>query len=68
MLAEAYEQEQAIRGEGDAAAIRVYAGAFQLDPEFFDFVRTLEAYRKSLKGKTTLVLPPQMEFLRYLRE
>jgi modulator of FtsH protease HflC len=68
MLAEAYEQEQAIRGEGDAAAIRVYAGAFQQDPDFFDFVRTLEAYRKSLKGKTTLVLPPQMEFLRYLRE
>ncbi|HZC00386.1 MAG TPA: protease modulator HflC, partial [Gammaproteobacteria bacterium] len=68
MLAEAYEQEQAIRGEGDAAAIRVYAGTFQQDPDFFDFVRTLEAYRKSLKGKTTLVLPPQMEFLRYLRE
>jgi modulator of FtsH protease HflC len=68
LLAEAYEQEQSIRGEGDAAAIRIYAAAFQQDPDFFDFVRTLEAYRKSLKGKTTLVLPPQMEFLRYLRE
>jgi modulator of FtsH protease HflC len=68
MLAEAYEQEQAIRGEGDAAATRIYAAAFEQDPDFFDFVRTLEAYRKSLKGKTTLVLPPQMEFLRYLRE
>ena len=68
MLAEAYEQEQAIRGEGDAAAVRVYAEAFQHDPDFFTFTRTLEAYRKSLKGKTTLLLPPQMEFLRYLRE
>jgi membrane protease subunit HflC len=68
LLAEAYEQEQVIRGEGDAAAIRIYAAAFQQDPDFFDFARTLEAYKKSLKGKTTLVLPPQMEFLRYLRE
>jgi membrane protease subunit HflC len=68
MLAEAYEQEQAIRGEGDAASIRIYAAAFQQDPEFFSFARTLEAYRKSLKSKTTLLLPPQMEFLKYLRE
>jgi membrane protease subunit HflC len=68
MLAEAYEQEQAIRGEGDAHAMRIYAQAFQQDADFFTFVRTLEAYRKSLKGKTTLVLPPQMEFLKYLQE
>jgi modulator of FtsH protease HflC len=68
MLAEAYKQEQAIRGEGDAEAIRIYAQAFQQDPDFFAFVRTLEAYRKSLKGKTTLLLPPHMEFLKYLRE
>src|ERR671918_490090 len=64
MLAEAYQQEQAIRGEGDAAAMRVYAEAFQHDPDFFAFTRTLEAYKKSLKGKTTLLLPPQMEFLK----
>src|SRR5919109_4977603 len=68
MLAEAYAQEQAIRGEGDAAAMRIYAEAFHHDPDFFTFIRTLEAYRKSWKGKTTLLLPPQMEFLKYLRE
>jgi modulator of FtsH protease HflC len=68
MLAEAYEQEQAIRGEGDAAAIRIYGEAFQQDPDFYTFARTLEAYRKSLTGKTTLLLPPQTEFLKYLRE
>ncbi len=68
MLAEAYKQEQVRRGEGDAEAIRIYAQAFQQDADFFAFVRTLEAYRKSLKGKTTLLLPPQMEFLKYLRE
>jgi membrane protease subunit HflC len=67
-LAEAYEKEQAIRGEGDAQAIRIYAEAFQQDEDFFALVRTLEAYRKSLKGKTTLLLSPHTEFLRYLRE
>ncbi len=68
MLAEAYEREQTIRGEGDARAIRIYAEAFQQDPDFFAFVRTLETYRKSLKGKTTLLLPPRTEFLKYLYE
>jgi membrane protease subunit HflC len=52
---------------GDRITV-LYAEAFQQDPDFFTFTRTLEAYRKSLKGKTTLLLPPQMEFLRYLRE
>jgi membrane protease subunit HflC len=67
-LAEAYEMEQGIRGEGEAQAVRIYAEAFQQDPDFFTLARTLEAYRKSLKGKTTLLLPPHMEFLKYLRE
>jgi membrane protease subunit HflC len=68
MLAEAYEKEQAIRGQGDAEAARIYAEAFQHDPDFFSFARTLEAYRKSFNGKTTVLLPPHMEFLKYLRE
>jgi modulator of FtsH protease HflC len=68
MLAEAYEKEQAIKGQGDAKAARIYAEAFQRDPDFFSFARTLEAYRKSFNGKTTVLLPPQMDFLKYLRE
>jgi modulator of FtsH protease HflC len=68
MLAEAYEKEQVIQGEGDANAIRIYTQAYEKDTEFFTLVRTLEAYRKSLKGKTTLMLPPQMEFLKYLQQ
>ncbi len=66
MLADAYEKDQTIRGEGDADSVRVYAEAFERDPEFFDFVRTLEAYRKSLDNKTTILLPPQSEFLHHL--
>jgi modulator of FtsH protease HflC len=68
MLAEAYEKEQAIRGQGDAGAARIYAEAFRHDADFFGFARTLEAYRKSFNGKTTVLLPPHMEFLKYLRE
>ncbi|RMF89805.1 MAG: protease modulator HflC [Nitrospinota bacterium] len=66
LLAEAYEKEQTIRGEGDAEATRIYAEAYQQDPQFFVFLRTLEAYKKSLRGKTTLLLPPQSEFLQFL--
>jgi membrane protease subunit HflC len=67
LLATAYEKEQRLRGEGDAEAVRLYADAFERDPEFYDFLRTLEAYKKSLKDKTTVILPPDTKFLRFLR-
>jgi membrane protease subunit HflC len=67
LLAEAYEKEQRLRGEGDAEAVRIYAEAFQRDPDFYDFLRTLEAYKKSLKDKTTVILPPDAKFLRFLK-
>ncbi len=67
LLATAYEKEQRLRGEGDAEAVRIYAEAFERDPEFYDFLRTLEAYRKSLKDRTTVVLPPDAQFLRFLK-
>lgn len=67
MLAKAYEKEQKLRGEGDAEAVRIYAEAFERDPEFYDFQRTLEAYKKSLKDKTTVVMPPDNQFLRFLK-
>ncbi len=66
LLADAYQKEQEIRGEGDAKAVTIYAEAFQKDPEFYGFLRTLEAYKKSLKTDTTLLLPPQSEFLEHL--
>jgi membrane protease subunit HflC len=66
LLADAYQKEQKIRGEGDAKAIAIYAEAFEQDPEFYGFLRTLEAYKKSLKTGTTLLLPPNSEFLEHL--
>ncbi|MFQ6672370.1 MAG: protease modulator HflC [Candidatus Tectimicrobiota bacterium] len=68
LLANAYEQEQRLRGEGDAEAVAIYAKAFERDEEFYAFIRTLEAYRRSLKDKTTVILPPDTQFLRFLKE
>jgi membrane protease subunit HflC len=68
ILADAYRNAQTIRGEGDAEAARIYADAFKQDPEFFDLVRTLEASRKALDDKTTMVISPEYEFLRYMKK
>lgn len=56
ILAKAYEDSQKIRGEGDAESINTYARAYGKDPEFYAFVRKLEAYEKSIDSESTLVL------------
>jgi len=66
LLAESYRRAEILKGKGDAEAIKVYAEAFEEDPEFYAFVRTLEAYEKSLRKDTTVVLPADSEFFRYL--
>jgi membrane protease subunit HflC len=66
LLAQAYEQAQKLRGDGDAQAAGVYAAAFGQDPEFFAFVRSLEAYEKFMTDGTTLVLSADSDLLRYL--
>ncbi len=64
LLAEAERDAQRIRGEGDAEAVRIFADAFSKDPAFFEFTRTLEAYRKAFAaGQTTVVLSPESAFL-----
>lgn len=66
LLSEAYKQSQKVKGEGDAAAIKTYAEAFQKDPKFYEFIRALETYEKTIDEKTTLVLPSNSEILKYL--
>lgn len=67
ILAEAEKQAQMNRGQGDEQAINIYARAFEKDPKFYEFYRTMEAYRTSLKGDdTTLVLSPKGGFLHFL--
>ena len=68
ILAQAYRDAQRIKGEGDAKAIAIQAGAFQSNPEFFSFYRSIEAYRQSFKNKSdVLVLEPNSDFFKYLR-
>ena len=65
-LAEARAFSERVRGEGDAGAARTYAEAYNRDPEFYAFVRSLEAYRNTLGEGTTMILPPDHEFFRFL--
>jgi membrane protease subunit HflC len=68
IVAEAYRDSQRIKGEGDARASAIYAGAFQQSPEFFAFYRSIEAYRQSFRGKNDLmVLDPSTDFFRYFK-
>ena len=65
-LAEARRQSEEIRGRADSEATAVYADAYGKDPEFYSFLRSLEAYKASLDSKTTLVLSPDVPFLQHL--
>ena len=69
LLAEAQAQADILRGQGEQEAIRIFAEAFQRDPAFFQFWRTMQAYRDAFgQGDTRLVLTPESEFFRYFRE
>lgn len=69
ILAEANRQSQIIRGEGDATAAQIYAAAYNRDPEFYTFYRSIDAYRQSVgQPGDILVIEPDNEFFRYLNE
>ncbi len=66
--ANAYREAEQIRGEGDAIAAEVYANAFNQDPEFYAFYRSISAYKSSFAGKEDLlVIDPESDFFRYLK-
>ena len=66
ILADAYKEAEGIRGEGDAKAVEVYANAYSADPKFYEFVRTLDTYKKIIDDKTTLVLPADSRLFKLL--
>lgn len=68
ILAEAYRDAERLRGEGDARAAEVYAIAYNRDPEFYSFYRSMSAYRESIGGQQdVLVLSPDSEFFQFLQ-
>ncbi len=68
LLADARQQAEVMRGEGDALAVKIFADAYGRDPEFYELVRTLEAYRKTIGEGTTMILSPKSDFFRLLNQ
>jgi membrane protease subunit HflC len=69
LKANAYRDSELIRGEGDAIATSIYAKAFNEDPEFYSFTRSLRAYQDAFQGNGDIMLvQPDSEFFRYLKD
>ncbi len=67
LLAEARKKAEIVRGEGDGEALSTFAAATNQDPDFYQFYRTMQAYRKTLsQSDTTLILSPDSDFLKYI--
>ena len=64
---ESYKKAQGIKGEADATALKVYAKAYQRDPEFYSFVKTLETYEKALGKDNSLILSTSSDLFKYLK-
>lgn len=68
ILADATRDAQVVKGDGDAKAAAIYAEAYGQSPEFYNFYRSLEAYRNSFRNKgDVLVVEPSSEFFKYLK-
>jgi membrane protease subunit HflC len=69
LLADAVKQSEILRGEGDGKASKVYADAYNRDAEFYDFYRSMQAYRGSIsKDDTTAILSPDSDFMQYFSD
>lgn len=69
LLANAERDSQILRGEGDGEAVSIFADAYNKDKDFFEFYRSMQAYRKALgRDDTTLVLSPNSEFFKYFKD
>jgi membrane protease subunit HflC len=67
ILADAGKQAEIIRGEGDAQATKIYADALGQSPDFYEFTRSLEAYRNGFGKNTRFILTPKSPFLKHLQ-
>lgn len=68
ILADAERDAEILRGEGDARSTNIYAQAYNQDPEFYAFLRSLKAYEQSFGQRTNLVLTPDSDFFNYFNE
>ncbi len=69
VLAEAYRKSEEIRGDGDATAAKTYADAYNQDPEFYSFYRSLQAYDRSFGNSNDIILlSPDSEFFKFFKD
>jgi membrane protease subunit HflC len=69
ILAEAYAKSEETRGEGDAEAAAIYAAAFNKDPEFYKFYRSMSAYHRTFNNKSdVLLIDPNSDFFKYMKQ
>jgi len=66
ILSEAEAKAEKIKGTAEAEAAKIYSNSYNKDPEFYRFMRTLEAYKKTLKNKPTILIPIDSPFAKYL--
>jgi membrane protease subunit HflC len=67
--AEAYRDAEEIRGQGDAMAANIYAEAYQKDPEWFAFTRSINSYRQTFSNKgDVMLLDPESDYFKYLKD
>jgi len=64
---EAYRTAQQIRGQADAEATRTYAEAYNLDPDFYEFLKTLDTYRSTIDENTSLILSTKADYFKYFK-
>lgn len=67
-LANAYRESEQIKGEGDATAANIYAKAYSKDSEFYAFTRSLKAYTETFRNQDVLLLKPDSDFFRYMKD
>ena len=63
----AYRDSRVLQGKADAKALAIYASTLRKDPKFYEFIRSMEAYEKSLKGKTKFLISTESEFFKFFK-
>jgi membrane protease subunit HflC len=68
ILSQAYKDAQKIKGQADAESTKIYADAYSKDPQFYSFLKTMETYKNTVDGNTTLILTTDSEYFKYFKE
>jgi len=68
ITSEAYKVAEEIKGKADAEAIQIYADAYNRDPEFYSFLKTLDTYKNTVDNQTTVIISTDSEYYSYLKD